>query len=146
MKKIIRLTESDLVRIVKRVIMENPIDMNKTVGLAGVKGDTVKDVVTSLQRGDNKKCFTGMKFHKGHDYSYKKIPQNFHKEVNGDLYIYYKGTDWTSGKGNLISGEDIVKEKQIGPSKGEKFFDWTCKDGKLTITNMSKEWKRVNPY
>ena len=52
MKRIIRLTEQDIARIVRRVIMENPIDMNKTVGLAGVKGDSVKDVVTSLQRGE----------------------------------------------------------------------------------------------
>ena len=51
MKRIIRLTEQDIARIVKRVIMENPINVNKTVGLAGVKGDSVKDVVTSLQRG-----------------------------------------------------------------------------------------------
>jgi len=48
MKRIIRLTESDLTRIIRRIINEQPI------GLAGVDANSVKDVVTSLVRDPNK--------------------------------------------------------------------------------------------
>jgi hypothetical protein len=53
MKKIIRLTESDLARIIKRVIMEQ----GTTIGLANYKGpDTVKGVVSSLVKTPIKSC------------------------------------------------------------------------------------------
>ncbi len=57
MKKIVKLTESDLTRIVKRVLNEQ-----ETIGLAGIKsnnsGDdpSVGDVVTSLIRGGVDTC------------------------------------------------------------------------------------------
>jgi hypothetical protein len=94
------------------------------------------EYVTTLKKPENKKCFTGMRYQKVSDYGYKKFPENFEKKVNGDSYIYYKGTDWTSGKGRLISGDGL----------GEKTFDWTCTDGKLTTTNMAKDWKRIMPF
>ena len=47
MKQIIRLTESDLSRIVKQVIFEQ-----QTIGLYGIKGNTVKDIVNKF---DSKK-------------------------------------------------------------------------------------------
>ena len=47
MKRIVKLTERDLASIVKRVINEQ-----QTIGLAGIKGDSVKDVVTSLNKGE----------------------------------------------------------------------------------------------
>ena len=47
MKRIVKLTDRDLARIVKRVINEQ-----QTIGLAGINGDSVKDVVTSLNKGE----------------------------------------------------------------------------------------------
>jgi hypothetical protein len=57
MKKIVRLTESDLSRIVKRVIKEQ-----QTIGLAGIKSSdseknpSVRDVVTSLIKKGINSC------------------------------------------------------------------------------------------
>ena len=77
MGKIIKLTESDLARIVKRVIQE--------------------------QTTDN--CFKGYKFSQVFQSNISKIKggQNYSKtDSNGDEVILFKGSDWTKGGGVII--------------------------------------------
>ncbi len=77
MGKIIKLTESDLTRIVRRVIQE--------------------------QSGDN--CFKGYKFSQVFQSNISKIKsgQNYSKtDSQGNDVILFKGSDWTKGGGVII--------------------------------------------
>lgn len=115
MKKIITLTEEDLSNIIRQLISEQ-----QTIGLAGIKGNTVKDVVTNLD-------------------SQKKII----KDKWGRPNI-------KNGKPSLWFGYDSKVMKWVeGPCKNIYKDKETCKkilDGTIDSIRGSKNSKYLRPY
>jgi DNA-binding MarR family transcriptional regulator len=97
MKKIIRLTESDLTRIVKRVIQEGNIEKSSKEKDLDVKMENLRDY---LER-----------FSKSIDCEFKKVGDDFEIHCNGDHV------------GQLMFRKEGIKLKKTG-EKFSKEFDF----------------------
>jgi hypothetical protein len=92
MKKVIRLTESDLMRIVKRVIAENDSEMEE-----GWLGDKLKGLKRfSKGYGDDEE-------YEGKKGDFMEKLEEYDNEVMENPDDYVKGNDWESYRETLIS-------------------------------------------
>jgi hypothetical protein len=92
MKKVIRLTESDLMRIVKRVIAENDSEMEE-----GWLGDKLKGLKRfSKGYGDDEE-------YEGKKGAFMEKLEEYDNEVMENPDDYVKGNDWESYREKLIS-------------------------------------------
>jgi hypothetical protein len=109
MKKTIKLTESDLTRIVKRVIQEQ----TKDTCFDGYKFSQVFQSNIHVPQSNIKNLGGG---------------QNYSKtDSKGNDVILFKGTDWTKG------GGVIIPRNIESPGVKVRLISWMCSSGKLNI-------------
>ena len=127
MKKIIRLTESDLTRIVKRVISEMKIPEKITIY-------TTNDTFTNEVKSENTKCTTGFQSQYGNeplvvfDFSNLRKSSNCNLVFDSQLtYIHDCSTQFQS------------VNQQVIPNGGS--FD--CSTNQLTVTGLGSKQKMV---
>lgn len=135
MKKIIRLTESDLARIVRRVIAEEENAMNATSGKISGRRYVIKDpkcgmdimtvrmgkVACASQTRDGLGCNTLLQVTEVSDYKdyFEKGPQN---GCDKNLYRFLTG-DREGRQNSLPSGKPGEKIPNLQSNQFELYFD-----------------------
>ena len=144
MKKVIRLTESDLVRIVKRVISEQDNDPNKGIALkvvgmlmvaTGGMGTDEEKIMDALKLIANKDIYksvikvlqTSPKVKSQYGKNFNKIIDLIATDVESSKYAdpyHAKDTEWFNKFGNFLS--KFNWDEQIASGTGsapDKEFD-----------------------
>jgi hypothetical protein len=115
MEKITRLTESDLTRLVRRVIEEQTTMDDSCLKKMGFKFYPKSG--NSMRQGP-----------------YGNIPAYYKDKYQGNDAMFYM-----NGKLRIMGGKTTNN-----PSGMEKRGEWKCESGKLNVFNLS-EWKRAMP-
>ena len=122
MKKVVRLTETELVSLIKNIISEQPIfrDSTGTKPPVPVKDDT--------------SCLRGFQFEKGY-YSPLKggrnVPDNWSGKYNGKDVRLYK-TDV------YVSSEGKYNARLLPAPMKYQLCRWKCENGKLVLYNFGE--------
>jgi hypothetical protein len=137
MKKIIRLTESDLVRIVKRVITEDDDDKKVSNFLSSVDKDQDGDYYDYDGTNENLMYKTIMSITSSSEYF--RIDKKIKEKTGKPIYFWINGELKKSmdifAVGNCDEGSDYYKQvkmfchiNDIGVSKQSSWTTKSCKD------------------